>query len=190
MKLSNYCLLSILLPAALDAQTQVPVQRDCCGNVPEGKVMQINKMPSNEVINARRASAASNAYGAAGAQLLEEQIEIKTQTTSLLAGSEFLIGANGFAIVPKGSAVTPSRGLKVLSQPPTEGKLQDWKAFQRSNFAAVRLLPVTEEVLNGDEEALKKIAEKIKALKTGGIAYVTTLNGNPVGIPGLTTLKS
>ena len=189
MKLSGYCFLSIFLPIALGAQTQVPVDKDCCGNLPEGAILQIRPAASVEVMNARRDAAAANAYGARGVKLLEEKVEIRTEKVSLLAGSEFLLGAHGFVIVPKGCTVTPSRGLTVLAEAPTDGKLQDWKSFQRSNSANVRLLPLTEAVMSGDKEALTKISEKIEALKKGGIAYVTTLNGNPVGIPGLSTLK-
>ena len=189
MKTSNYCFLCFLFPVALGAQTQLPVDPDCCGNDPEGTIIQIREAPSNEVMNARR-KAAANTYGAAGSKVLEEEVAINTEKQSFLSGSEFLVGANGFVIVPKGAVVTPSRSLQVQSEAPTTAKLQDWKAFQRGNFAAVRLLPVSEEMLNGDEEALKKITEKIAAIKSGGIAYVTTLNGHPVSIPGLSTLKS
>ena len=117
MKTSDYCFLFFLLPVALGAQTQVPIDRDCCGNDPEGTVLQIRDAASVEVINARRSASAANGYGRAGAQPLEQEVEIRVpKKASLLNGSEFLLGANGFVIVPKGCTVTPSRGVKVLSK--------------------------------------------------------------------------
>lgn len=189
MKISSYHFLSLLLPLSLSAQTQVPVDPNCCGNDPEGTVLDIKQSASVEAINARRSAAVANGYQKASISTLEEKVEIKTEKASFLAGSEFLVGAKGFAIVPKGSTVTPSRGVKILSEAPTEGRLQTWREFQVSNPSSVRLLPVSDEALSGEKSAVEAISKKITALKTGGIAYVTTLNGNPVSLPVLKTSK-
>lgn len=184
MKISEYHFLSLLLPLSLGAQTQVPLDPNCCGNDPEGTVLEIRRQASPEAINARRNANASG-FLSAGVVKAEEEVPIASGEKSFLGGSEFLVGAKGFTIVPKGSTVTPSRALKVLSEPPTDGNLLSWKDFQLSNPSALRLLPVSEATLNGEAAAVKAITEKIAALKTGGIAYVTSLNGNPVSVAGL-----
>lgn len=189
MKIFKYHFFSVLLPVTMSAQTTVPIDPNCCGNLPAGTVLEIRQKISPDVINARRAAAA-NDYQAAGVKRVEEKVEIKARKASFLESSEFLVGASGFTIVPKGSTVTPSRGVKVLPEPPKGQKLQDWKTFQRSNPAVLRLLPITESMLNGEAWALKEISNKISVLQTGGIAYVTVLNGSPVSLPKLTSLPS
>lgn len=190
MKISDYHFLALILPVTLGAQTVVPVDPNCCGNDPEGTVLEIRQSASAEAVNARRGAAAGNAYQSANIERLEEPVLIKTEKQSFLAGSEFLIGAQGFAIVPKGSTVTPSRGVTVATEAPADSKLQSWKDFQRSNPSVIRLLPVTEAMLAGDVSALKTLATKVKALEKGGIAYVTSFNGNPVSLPSLDSQSS
>lgn len=187
MKISDYHFLSLLIPVTLGAQVVVPVDPNCCGNEPEGYVMEIRQQASPEAINALRSSSAQG-FQAAGLSQVEEKVEIQTKKKSFLEGSEFLVGANGFTIIPRGSTVTSSRALKVVSVPPKEGKLLDWRSFQLKNPAAIRLLPVDEATLNGEAAAVKAIQDKISGLKNGGIAYVTSLNGNPVSVPGLSSL--
>lgn len=190
MKIASCYFLSLLAPMALVAQTMVPVDPNCCGNDPEGTILEIREVASADVINARRSAAAKSGYQAASISTLTEKVEIRPQEKSFLAGSEFILGARGFVILPKGCVVTAGRGIEVLSEPPVNNQLQDWKNFQRSNPAVLRLLPITEAMLNGDDAALKTITQKINALKTSGVAYVTTLNGSPVSIPSLSTIKS
>ncbi|MDQ8189434.1 hypothetical protein [Roseibacillus persicicus] len=190
MKISDYHFLSLLVPVTLGAQTVVPVDPNCCGNDPEGTVLEIRQSATAEAVNARRVAAAEKGYQAASVEQADEKVSIRSEKKSFLAGSEFLVGAHGFAIVPKGSTVTPGRGLTVASEAPTGTKLQSWKEFQHSNPSVLRLLPVTEAMLAGDEEALETLAAKVKALQTGGIAYVTSLNGNPVCLPSFGSLAA
>lgn len=189
MKTTRYHFLAFMLPAALCAQTQVPVDPNCCGNDPEGTVFDIRPQASADVVNARR-GAAVNGYQNAGFQSLESKVEIRVEKASFLSGSEFLVGANGFLILPKGSVVTPGRGLKLLQAPPENGEILELASFQQFNRSVFRLLPVTEAMLNGEEEALKEFEKKITALKAGGIAYLTTLNGSPVSLPRLSASQS
>ncbi|MGJ8724914.1 MAG: hypothetical protein ACSHYB_10195 [Roseibacillus sp.] len=190
MKVTDYHFLSLLLPAALSAQTVVPLDPNCCGNDPEGMVLEIRQAASAEVINARRSAAATNGYSSASVETEEEKVEIKIEKVSFLSGSEYLLGAKGFVIIPRGCAIIPGRGIQILAEAPADQKMQTWKEFQQANPATLRLLPITGEMLSGDEEALKSITQKIKTLKAGGLAYVTTLNGSPVSIPGLSTIES
>ena len=153
-------------------------------------MLEINPSVSSEVFNARRQATTTRGYGNASIAILEEKVEIKTREASLLAESEFMVGANnGFTIIPRGGAVTPSRSIKIVSEAPEKGKLQSWQDFQRRNPAVVRTLPISDKALSGDKDAIEVITKKIAALQTGGIAYVTTLNGNPVSLPAFNTTK-
>jgi len=60
----------------MSAQTTVPIDPNCCGNLPAGTVLEIRQKISPDVINARRAAAA-NDYQAAGVKRVEEKVEIK-----------------------------------------------------------------------------------------------------------------
>ena len=192
MKLSSFHFLSLILPLSLSAQTYerevVQVDPNCCGNTPAGTPLEIQSQPSAADLNARRQTAAANGYGRASLSILAEKVEVKTKEASLLGESEFLLGAaGGFTIVPRGGTVTPSRSVKVLSEAPEGGTLQTWKEFQRRNPATVRLLPISDKALSGDKAAVEAITKKIEAMQTGGIAYVTSFNGNPVSLPFLSS---
>ncbi len=184
MKTADYHFLSLLIPVTMGAQTIVHLDPDCCDNKVEGKVIEIRAQASAETLAARRAQA-PDPYQASNLEAVEDKVIIDVEEASFLENSEFLTGISGFVILPKGSTVTSNRSLNVVSEVPSHLKLQNLKEFQWSNPSAIRQLPVTEAMLAGEEDALQQIKQQIAALKTGGIAYVTTLNGNPVSLPNL-----
>lgn len=183
MKLSKYHFLSCLLPAALGAQTIVPLDPNCCGNTPEGELLVIRDSSSAAEVNAKR-QAAQEAYKRASVNRPTEEVEIRASREGFLAGSEFLVGAYGFAILPKGSSVLEGHRLPVAAEPPAAGvPLLSWTEFVARHRAVVRAIPITEGTLKGSSPALKKLAASVKAAQSAGVTCVTTLNGQPISVP-------
>lgn len=183
MKLSKYHFLSFLLPAAIGAQTVVPVDPNCCGNNPDGEPLVIRAAASASEVNAKR-QRGQQAYERSSVSAPAEEVEIQASREGFLAGSEFLVGAYGFAILPKGSSVVKCKRIKIVAEPPVgDIPLLSWKEFVGRHRGVVRSIPVSDGVLTADPASLKHLRSSIKTLQSAGMTCVTTLNGNPVSVP-------
>lgn len=183
MKLSRYHFLSFLLPAALGAQTVVPVDPNCCGNTPEGELLVIRDAASAAEVNAKR-QRGQQAYERSSISTPTEKVEIRASREGFLAGSEFLVGAYGFAILPKGSSVVKTKRITIAAEPPKgDIPLLSWTEFVARHRGVVRSIPVTEGALSGEPASLKHLRSTIKTLQSAGMTCVTTLQGNPISVP-------
>lgn len=146
-------------------------------------MLVIRDSSSAAAVNARR-QAAQESYQRASVNRPAEEVEIKASREGFLEGSEFLVGAFGFAILPKGSSVLQGQRLHVAAEPPVGGvPLLSWADFVTRHRAVVRSIPVTEATLKGDSAGLKKLAATIKASQSSEATYVTTFSGNPISKP-------
>lgn len=144
---------------------------------------EIRMAPSIEAVAAKRGSGDA-VYKKSRNAKTAEPVTVERETKSLLGSCEFLSGARGFTIVPKGAVVMAGSNLQLSVTPPKDGKFLNWSEFHHAHRAYLRILPVTEAQWMG-EEPLDPLQETLTQLEKTGMTLATSLKGQLVSLHNL-----
>ena len=152
----------------------------CFGLAAQLGALEVNKPVTLEELQQRQANN-KKAYEKAGLQQVEQAVEIRKQTRSLMDQSCFLVGRFGYALVPKGSVLSLGKGFEIVNEVPTKGEFLMWESFARKHRSSLRMVPVTADHLEG-RGSRESLEETKAASSEAGTTCVTTFEGRPARI--------
>ncbi len=147
---------------------------------------KIQDAPSAADIQSKRGKTDS-AYASAGVKKAENEVPIERVKPTLIGESHFLVGAHGFAIVPRGAVFASGRTVKLVETAPQSGKFLAWGEFYKRHRAGIRLINITGDQWSG-KTSLEPLKAQLNAAAASGQAALTSLNGEPVSLPGIKIL--
>lgn len=146
----------------------------------------VREAPSAADIAALRGDVASS-YGNSKTSEKSGVVTAAKKRASLSERSEFLIGAYGYTILPKGAVTHTGKAVQLSASQPGTGKLMDWDSFYRKHRGVLRLIPITDSQWTG-KAPLESLKPTLDSAAESGLTALISLNGYPVGLPQIQTL--
>lgn len=142
--------------------------------------------PNSAEVVALRGNVAA-AYGNTATKPSAAAVAPPEKKRTLAEQSDFLVGAYGYTLLPKGAVTHTGKAVQVSATQPTSGQLMDWDSFYRKHRGGLRLVPITNDQWTGTAP-LDSLKPTLEAAAKSGLTTVISLNGYPVGLPKIQTL--
>lgn len=147
---------------------------------------EVREAPSAEAVTAARGNIAAS-YGNSKTAKKGAPVEVVTKRPTLADQSDYLVGAYGYTILPKGAVTYTGSAVKLSATQPTTGKLMNWDSFYRKHRAGLRLVAITDSQWTGTAP-LDSLKPALDAASKSNITTLISLNGYPVGLPKIKSL--